>query len=716
MKSRLTLIIVLLIVTISSAQNGINYKAVVKDGSGNILESSPVTLQFIIYDGAQTAIYEESHALNTDANGLVMANIGEGAVGDGDFSSIDWDSDDHYLNVQIDIGAGFVDLGVTQFKTVPYAMHANTAANVTGLEALDEGNGIGWRLKGRDPANHGTIGENAVDLSYSNAASNTKGATGDFSTAIGISATASGFASLALGGTTNASGNSSAAIGGFSTALGFHSTAIGDNAIASNDFSTAVGNGVFASGLASMALGFETIASGNSSTAMGASTRAHSYRETAMGSYNTGYTPASTSNWNPNDRLFVIGNGMSFDGQSNALTILKNGTITAPSFDLAEIIDDKALVTKEYVDNSHPSIPEAPSGLEAINEGNGIGWRLKKLGVNTYGNIGLRAVDLSYSPNTNSNRGATGNQSVAMGYWPHAVGDLSVAIGNGANATGFSAVSLGNTDADARWSVAVGAGNIGGGNPDAWVLTDPIFEVGNSNPGGAQPKSNALTILKNGKLGVGINQPSAHLHIEGQTSSTALITSTQGSRYAPDIILGAQSSANDDDEGVISTDPSAPNSDLWLMSHDAVIVRLDQNNTNSGNFEIRNGQNSTIFSMNESGDATLIGSLTQNSDKRLKKDVKDLPYGLSEILQLQPKSYNWKNREQNEKSLGLIAQEVKPIIKEIVKTQDNEEKTLGISYTELIPVLINAIKEQNKRIDDLESRLESQQVLSAEKD
>jgi len=76
-----------------------------------------------------------------------------------------------------------------------------------------------------------------------------------------------------------------------------------------------------------------------------------------------------------------------------------------------------------------------------------------------------------------------------------------------------------------------------------------------------------------------------------------------------------------------------------------------------------------------------------------------LSYGLNEVLKLQPKAYNWKNREQNNKSLGLIAQDVQKIISEIVTAQDDETKTLGISYIELIPVLINAIKEQQYIID-----------------
>ncbi len=100
-------------------------------------------------------------------------------------------------------------------------------------------------------------------------------------------------------------------------------------------------------------------------------------------------------------------------------------------------------------------------------------------------------------------------------------------------------------------------------------------------------------------------------------------------------------------------------------------------------------------------------------DERLKKDITDLSYGLKEILQLEPKSYFWKNREQEYKSIGLIAQEVQPIIKEIVHTRDDEEQSLSISYSELIPILINAVKEQEAKIQELEQQLSQNVALEA---
>jgi hypothetical protein len=84
-------------------------------------------------------VYEETHAPTTDANGIVILNIGEGAPVTGDFSAIDWSSNNHFLKVQIDTGSGLQDMGATAFKTVPYALHAKTAESVTSTCGLSIG-------------------------------------------------------------------------------------------------------------------------------------------------------------------------------------------------------------------------------------------------------------------------------------------------------------------------------------------------------------------------------------------------------------------------------------------------------------------------------------------------------------------------------------------------------------------------------------------------
>lgn len=112
-----------------------------------------------------------------------------------------------------------------------------------------------------------------------------------------------GVFSTALGNKSIASGNISIAMGNLTTATGNTSTAMGYNTTASGEIATTMGDG--------------NLASGNISTAMGYFTKARSYVETVVGTHNTDYTPSSVSLFDPNDRLFVIGNG-TIETPSNA--------------------------------------------------------------------------------------------------------------------------------------------------------------------------------------------------------------------------------------------------------------------------------------------------------------------------------------------------------------------------------------------------------------
>lgn len=96
-------------------------------------------------------------------------------------------------------------------------------------------------------------------------------------------------------------------------------------------------------------------------------------------------------------------------------------------------------------------------------------------------------------------------------------------------------------------------------------------------------------------------------------------------------------------------------------------------------------------------------SLINDSDRRLKKNIKNLEYGLKEIVQLNPVRFEYIEEETPSLHLGLVAQEVEDIIPEVVSLMEDTEMK-GLSSTELIPVLINAIKELSARVEKLESR------------
>ena len=81
----------------------------------------------------------------------------------------------------------------------------------------------------------------------------------------------------------------------------------------------------------------------------------------------------------------------------------------------------------------------------------------------------------------------------------------------------------------------------------------------------------------------------------------------------------------------------------------------------------------------------------QTSDARLKSNVTNLNYGLSDIVKLRPVSFTWTAQPEQGTKLGFIAQEVQTIMPETVTVGDDANHTLGITYTEFIPAIVKAI-------------------------
>ncbi len=124
----LILFFVLLFTGLTFAQTGINYKAVVKDGSGDILANQEIDVEFtIIKNVGVVEVYKELHEdVMTDANGIIILTIGQGDPSIGIYSLLNMGNDRYFLKTQIDIGSGLVDIGTTEFNEVPFAATAKT--------------------------------------------------------------------------------------------------------------------------------------------------------------------------------------------------------------------------------------------------------------------------------------------------------------------------------------------------------------------------------------------------------------------------------------------------------------------------------------------------------------------------------------------------------------------------------------------------------------
>ena len=675
---RYILITTLFLSVIGYSQNGINYKALIKDDIGNVIINSTIQIKFIVLQGdAQINVYEETQSSTTDLNGIIIVNIGEGTVVSGIFNDINWEENDHFLNVKIDTGSGFIDMGTTQFSAVPYAFHAKKAANVTGLEAIDEGNGIGWRLTDRPIAFYGDIGENAVDLSYSNSALIPKGAlginsfatgffteaTGDYATSMGFNTEAAGDYSTSLGFNTEtlgdysfASGRNSSATGNYSTAIGYFTIASSPNSIsmgseteASGLNSIAIGNNVTASGAYAIGIGQNTIASGENATAFGRNTEASGDRSVAMGS-----GTEAQGNFS-----FAFGDESEARG-NNSIAMGDDAFATS---DYAVAIGRDAFasgVSAIAIGNNNEASGNYSISIGSGNEASGSNSTAFGLGTEA---SGIRSTAMGQGTM------ASWGSATAMGSFTQASNFASTAMGDATEASGYTSTAMGDhTIASARISTAIGSYNIGGGSSSVWIGSDPLFEIGNGRFN--TPRSNALTVLKNGNVGIGTHTPQELLHISGGRVriGTETIEDTGNNR----------------------------------LSFDATLLPNLDDAMNLGNSSFRWN---AVWSV----DGTI-----NTSDRREKKNIKNLNYGLAEILQMQPVSFNWKNKNNPDIKLGLIAQDLLKLTPEVVKTHvwevneysgvltKKELDRLGVHYSDLVPVLIKAIQDQNKLIENQE--------------
>lgn len=134
---------------------------------------------------------------------------------------------------------------------------------------------------------------------------------------------------------------------------------------------------------------------------------------------------------------------------------------------------------------------------------------------------------------------------------------------------------------------------------------------------------------------------------------------------------------------------------------------------NSGTFTWSSGTDGNTLNFYEGGGTrkgylTLGGTWTNTSDRALKENIVDIPYGLSEIMQLQPRKYNVIGYEPDQ--IGFIAQEVEGIIPELV---DGVEGEKGLAYSNMTSLLTKGIQELKTENDSLKTKVETLETTVA---
>jgi trimeric autotransporter adhesin len=115
--------------------------------------------------------------------------------------------------------------------------------------------------------------------------------------------------------------------------------------------------------------------------------------------------------------------------------------------------------------------------------------------------------------------------------------------------------------------------------------------------------------------------------------------------------------------------------------------------SSDNNFYFANGSNQGYLSS--------AGAWVSASDARLKKNIRNIEYGLNAVISTQPRHYE--RNDVDGTYIGFVAQELQAVIPEVVS--GDPETQLGVDYGSLVAVAFKAIQELSAKNDALTARI-----------
>ena len=100
------------------------------------------------------------------------------------------------------------------------------------------------------------------------------------------------------------------------------------------------------------------------------------------------------------------------------------------------------------------------------------------------------------------------------------------------------------------------------------------------------------------------------------------------------------------------------------------------------------------------------GAYVSVSDKRLKKDIREMETVLPKVVQLKPSTYQYiDNNDNNLRSTGFIAQDVELLFPDLVREVDEGYK--GVVYDGFAVISIKAIQELNEKVEAMQREIDA---------
>jgi hypothetical protein len=111
--------------------------------------------------------------------------------------------------------------------------------------------------------------------------------------------------------------------------------------------------------------------------------------------------------------------------------------------------------------------------------------------------------------------------------------------------------------------------------------------------------------------------------------------------------------------------------------------------------------------VNVTGDISYTGVLTDTSDRRLKHDIKPLPFtsAMERLMLMKPVQFKMNDRP-DRVEWGFVAQDVEKLFPNLVFTANDAMGTKTLNYIGMIAPMVQGMQELQKENDDLRKRLD----------
>jgi hypothetical protein len=236
---------------------------------------------------------------------------------------------------------------------------------------------------------------------------------------------------------------------------------------------------------------------------------------------------------------------------------------------------------------------------------------------------------------------------------------------------------------------------------------------------GSGPTS-AVTVNASQNVGIGTTNPTFKLDTQSTNSALANFQLTSGTNaymYLQDTARSFAMFSNNGTWGIYDNTSSAQRLQIDSSGNMAVNAAspafLAKFYVNSPSTDIIVGANGGTkeFAVANNGQIyAQFTSISSLSDRRAKENIEPIKYGLEEVTKLNPVTFNFIAHPELAPTYGFIAQDVQPVLPELVNEEKDNKAEDGTPYLtlkmgDMLPVLVKAIQELNAKVTALEAQL-----------